>query len=475
MKNNQRGITLIALVITIIVLLILAGVSIAMLTGDNGIVTQAQKAKEKTEEAKEIEKIGLAISEIRIGKNGYQELDAKNFKEALDSQFQGRDILLMDNEDGTFTVTLDDKIYNIGNNEVNEVQVDLYINNAEDLKKFRDEVNNGNMYEGKYIVLTSDITLDINEEWIPIGTYLNENTSVTDKTNIPFKGIFDGQNNTVDGLKITSKEKGKGLFGLVSNGTIKNVVIGENCNIDAGVSFGSITGYLINNGNVINCVNEANLKANGTNMGGIVGTNVEKSTIKRCVNRGIIQGEKVTGGIVGSNAGNILYCYNSNTVNSKNSLGGICGVNTGIIKESYNISNIESETSNVGGIVGALQQNGNIENSYNVGNIIGTGTNVGGIIGLGTENSKLSNSYSIGYVTTSKSNNGGGIVGYNQSTTVSNCYYLINSVNGGNGIVLDGTEFKSKEEMKNSSQILGKAFKKDSSNINGGYPILSWQ
>ena len=49
-KNN--GITLIALVITIIVLLILAGVSIAMLTGDNGILTQAQNAKEKTEQAK---------------------------------------------------------------------------------------------------------------------------------------------------------------------------------------------------------------------------------------------------------------------------------------------------------------------------------------------------------------------------------------------------------------------------------------
>ena len=39
MKNNQRGITLVALVITIIVLLILAGVTIAALSGDNGILT----------------------------------------------------------------------------------------------------------------------------------------------------------------------------------------------------------------------------------------------------------------------------------------------------------------------------------------------------------------------------------------------------------------------------------------------------
>ena len=49
--KNTRGITLIALVITIVVLLILAGVSIAMLTGQNGILTQAQKAKTETENA----------------------------------------------------------------------------------------------------------------------------------------------------------------------------------------------------------------------------------------------------------------------------------------------------------------------------------------------------------------------------------------------------------------------------------------
>ena len=50
-KKNTKGITLIALVVTIIVLLILAGVSIAMLTGENGILTQAQKAKNQTGKA----------------------------------------------------------------------------------------------------------------------------------------------------------------------------------------------------------------------------------------------------------------------------------------------------------------------------------------------------------------------------------------------------------------------------------------
>ena len=58
--RKEKGITLIALVITIIVLLILAGVSIAMLTGENGILTQAQKAKEETEKAQAKEENILA-------------------------------------------------------------------------------------------------------------------------------------------------------------------------------------------------------------------------------------------------------------------------------------------------------------------------------------------------------------------------------------------------------------------------------
>ncbi len=45
--KNKNGITLIALVVTIIVLLILAGVSISMLTGQNGILNRAAEAKEK--------------------------------------------------------------------------------------------------------------------------------------------------------------------------------------------------------------------------------------------------------------------------------------------------------------------------------------------------------------------------------------------------------------------------------------------
>ena len=64
-KEAQNGITLIALVITIIVLLILAGVSIAMLTGQNGILTQAQNAKTTNESKSAEEKVKLAVMGAR--------------------------------------------------------------------------------------------------------------------------------------------------------------------------------------------------------------------------------------------------------------------------------------------------------------------------------------------------------------------------------------------------------------------------
>ena len=65
-KKSTKGITLIALVITVIVLLILATVSIATLTGENGILIRANQAKEETEEAGDIEQITLLIDENQI-------------------------------------------------------------------------------------------------------------------------------------------------------------------------------------------------------------------------------------------------------------------------------------------------------------------------------------------------------------------------------------------------------------------------
>ena len=69
-RKRANGITLIALVITIIVLLILAGVTIATLTGENGILTRASDAAEQTEVAEEKEAIGVAYAGVLADNNG---------------------------------------------------------------------------------------------------------------------------------------------------------------------------------------------------------------------------------------------------------------------------------------------------------------------------------------------------------------------------------------------------------------------
>ena len=65
-KNKHEGITLIALIISIIVLIILAGVSITTLTSENGILTRTVSAKQKKEIAKVQEELQLAIESIKI-------------------------------------------------------------------------------------------------------------------------------------------------------------------------------------------------------------------------------------------------------------------------------------------------------------------------------------------------------------------------------------------------------------------------
>ena len=66
--------TLIALVITVIVLLILAGVTIAALNGDNGILIRAKEAKEKTEQAQKQE----LLSDLNKNENNNWKNDDKN-------------------------------------------------------------------------------------------------------------------------------------------------------------------------------------------------------------------------------------------------------------------------------------------------------------------------------------------------------------------------------------------------------------
>ena len=96
--SKNKGITLIALVVTIIVLLILAGISISMLTGQNGILNRATEAKQETGVAQEEEQVKLAVMSALTEGNGT--LTIPNLKKEL------ADYGITIAEDATFPVTV---------------------------------------------------------------------------------------------------------------------------------------------------------------------------------------------------------------------------------------------------------------------------------------------------------------------------------------------------------------------------------
>ena len=138
-----------------------------------GILTRASEAKEKTEEAQEKEGLELAVTSSQMEDVNTLEIDKEKLENAIKQQFgNNKDFSVTDNEDGSFLVNMNDtkRIYYV--DELGKVISEenmLKISTADELKAFRDTVNSGNKYEGWYVYLTSDITLDINEEWEPIG------------------------------------------------------------------------------------------------------------------------------------------------------------------------------------------------------------------------------------------------------------------------------------------------------------------
>ena len=73
--RTMKGITLVALVVTVVVLLILAGISLNLVLGDNGIITKAQEAAAKTEESSATESFSMYLTGLRLA-NG----DGDNFR-----------------------------------------------------------------------------------------------------------------------------------------------------------------------------------------------------------------------------------------------------------------------------------------------------------------------------------------------------------------------------------------------------------
>ncbi len=109
--KQEKAITLIALVVTIIVLLILAGISINMLTGQNGILNRASEAKESTGAAQTEELVKLSITDAIS--RGLGSLTDANLKTALDNNIGAGKYEISGDETNGWTVKVNGKEYKI--------------------------------------------------------------------------------------------------------------------------------------------------------------------------------------------------------------------------------------------------------------------------------------------------------------------------------------------------------------------------
>lgn len=385
MKKQNQGITLIALVITIIVLLILAGVGMNVLFDEDGLLTKAQQAKEKTAEA--------------VG----EEQDTLNYVDNLLKKYTEDNYVEPFNPDDTWDGT-SEEIIPEGDN--------YYIWTCEQLKWFEEQVNSRNTFENKNVYLMANLDMGARKvngvwqsehNWIPIGS----------ASRCDFKGNFFGGNKTIGGLYVNSNQYyAVGLFSY-NYGNIQDLKVRESYfnNKNTGydnVYIGCITSTsstpLNNCHSILNTIEKTDGKA--LVAGGIIASSSQKLSnctslsieIKHINNLSLK--DSTIGGIVGISTGEIENCKTSGNMDIKlikasaNNygrimLGGVVGNSSTKLTNLENYMKIQYDAvldgdrttseSYVGGIVGK-ETAGEIKNCNNYGEIIGN-VSLGGIVG----------------------------------------------------------------------------------------------
>lgn len=442
-RKENEGITLIALVITIIVLLILAEITIATLTGDNGILTKTNEAKEGTEIAEEKEQIRIAVTQS-IAENKSNKLEKQSLQSALNNNVgENKTKVYLDDEDFLIEYIEKNRRYRVNNigevkqensekNIIDEIpgkfdgsgtSSDPYvIMSVEDLVQLSKNGSEGNSYRGQTIILGKDISFTSELSYVNSETReYNEFLGVTDDVGLMealtntsyngfmpiknFSGNFDGKEHWIKNIYI-NRNYASGLFSSILSGIkISNIRISGN--IQSTSAVGSIVGYLGPNGQtayITNCINYCNVKrVSGTRedpsflvdlcTGGIIGVTKSGTAqqIDRCVNYGKIENDDVAGGIIGLNqnelGARIKNCYNYGNIKASR-VGGICGRNSHYVYNSCNFGKIEGEQA--GGITAFLGWAATeFYNCYNVGEIIGSNNNIGGIVGTSNISDQL--------------------------------------------------------------------------------------
>ena len=410
-----------------------------------------------------------------------------------------------------------------GNTNINNA--DLVINNIEDLVRFSNDVNSGNSYEGKTVVLAR--TLDFNEdgsynnpEDTTFGDYNGDGTvegikqelakeegtgfkAVGNDTN-PFKGTFNGNEHEIKNINIYANESSLygGIIGEIVSGKIMNLGIVDAKIICNSKASGGIVGNATDS-EIINCYNKGNLTTEArAPVEGIAGE-ITNSKIIRCYNEANITGNCTTGIVYYAKDSIIENCYNAGDLNSTAPIGGIAfNVSNSEIINCYNLATISNSSGPVGGIVGNTASNSKIINCYNLATI-SSSVPAGGIIGYMASNSEIINCYNNGEISGKYGSGGivgnslsnskiincyntgkiidadsllGGIVGPNiTNSTLNKCYYLNSSATQGvyNQKDIEGqVEAKTQEAMQSEEFVKQLNINKD--NTNAQIPLSNW-
>ena len=459
---KEKGITILALVITIIVLLILAGITIGAITGNNGLIGQTQDAKLETEKAQIKEDLDIMVVQS-IGKDG--KVDKEVLMPKLETLPDGKEIYDTDEviyivyPEYTFKVDLGSGDVTIEDVEVSKDETPwelagsgteeepYLIESIEDLVAFSNSVNEGNRYSSKYVKLTK--TLDFKS---PLS-YDNPKTKVSEKETRIIKEDTNGE----EILTFLTKEDGTGFNPIGGNidigfyGTfdgngkeIKNLYINRE-NEDNVALFSNMTWQSSNPnstpiGGRIHNLGLTGVIKGGNTVGGIsaIGINVYNS-----YNKANILGKSEVGGIGGQsttayncyNLGNIV--LNSEVANgSKYSIGGIiANMQSATAENCYNAGTLE--VLNKGYMIGGIFGYGNkVFNCYNLGELkidqmTGKISALGGIGGSNSYYGNTKNNYNISIINTSKAYESGGIIG-SSGYNVQECYYLKGTAEGRN-------------------------------------------
>lgn len=259
--------------------------------------------------------------------------------------------------------------------ETDPVTGALLISSAADWRQFARSCTVNTWSQEKFICLTADLDLS-GKDFLPIPT---------------FSGEFSGEGYTISGLNLTSDGSNMGLFRYVQEGAVVRS-LNVSGRVQPGGDAEQVGGIVgVNAGSVLDCTFSGTVTGK-TNVGGIVGENMETGEISGCTMSGAVQGRRRTGGIVGRNRGLALKCWNEAAVNTTApgdsvtaseaafDTGGVAGTSTGVLQSCTNVGSVGIAHTgyNVGGIVG--RQSGYLASAENRGTVRGR-KDVGGIAG----------------------------------------------------------------------------------------------